>query len=361
MRCAKLPLLTMLIWSLSFSWLWADVITLKSDKKPVFGTVQSENAKGIVLEGGRQIPAGDIIDIKYDKKAGDPTINLYYIALDKEAVLEKSKDLSNNLETAVSSYANLLKQIPKEASQDLVRRNVEFRIAYLRGRLAVEFGRFPNTALDSLKEFKDKHKDSWQISQCLQKLAELQVAQRKFADAEKTYTELSQAPVAEEVKQGAELEAAKLSMKTEKYDVASARFQALAEKLGKKNAVANKAIVLQTECLAKSGKIDEANKLLRQLLKEAEDKDLKALAHNALGENLFEQKKYKEARWEFLWVDVVYNQDPEEHAKALYYLWKVFKELNEPEMRIQEVFDTLMNPQFSKTKYQGQAKTETKK
>ena len=211
----------------------------------------------------------------------------------------------------------------------------------------------------ALKAFKEKHPNSWQISQCLQKLAELQIAENKFADAEKTYTELGQAHVAEEVKQEAEFLAGKLSMqRPSKYDQALAKFQALAAKLPKNSPVAIRATVAQTECLALSGKTEEANKVLRQLLKDSSDSDLKALAHNALGKNLFEQKQFKEARWEFLWVDVVYNQNRAEHAKSLYYLWKAFGELKETE-RAQECLETLLSDQFASTDYQVKALAET--
>ena len=35
--------------------------------------------------------------------------------------------------------------------------------------------------------------------------------------------------------------------------------------------------------------------------------------------------------WSYLWVDVVYNQDKNEHLKAMERLIKVFKEFNDEE------------------------------
>ncbi len=79
---------------------------------------------------------------------------------------------------------------------------------------------------------------------------------------------------------------------------------------------------------------------MRQVIKDTSDKTLKAQAYNTLGVSYFNGEYLKEARWDFLWVDVVYNQDRAEHAKALYYLWKIFDKLDEKE-RAQECRDAL--------------------
>ena len=81
--------------------------------------------------------------------------------------------------------------------------------------------------------------------------------------------------------------------------------------------------------------------MLRQVINEIGDKSLKAVAYNTLGQCYYDSDQLKEARWEFLWVDVVFNQDKSEHAKALYYLSKIFDQLNEPE-RAQDCRDALL-------------------
>ena len=64
----------------------------------------------------------------------------------------------------------------------------------------------------------------------------------------------------------------------------------------------------------------------RDIIKDTNDKGLKAMAYNAMGKNLYEVGQLKEARWPFLWVDTIYNQDKEEHAKALFlsliHIWR---------------------------------------
>src|SRR5262249_54759497 len=138
------------------------------------------------------------------------------------------------------------------------------------------------------------------------------------------------------------------------------RVQALAAKLPKDSKFQGRAKVAEAECLAAAKKDAPAIALLRQVIKEANDKNVKALAYNTLGQCLYNGEHLKEARWEFLWVDVVYNQDKAEHAKALYYLAKIFDKLDEKD-RAQECRDALVSERaFAGMEWQRQALKEAK-
>jgi hypothetical protein len=117
---------------------------------------------------------------------------------------------------------------------------------------------------------------------------------------------------------------------------------------------------MEAEILAGEDKLDAAAKLVREVIKTTNDKDVKAAGHNTLGYCYFKQNNLKEARWEFLWVDVVYNQDRGEHAKALYHLWRIFGDLGEAE-RAQECREALLSPQFAGLDYQRLAQKEAAK
>ena len=74
---------------------------------------------GVMLEGGKElIPAGDIVDIRYTFKIGDPSSEFYYPAVAKEGSLDKVKDRRDNMLDAVKLYEKALEKIPKEASQE---------------------------------------------------------------------------------------------------------------------------------------------------------------------------------------------------------------------------------------------------
>jgi hypothetical protein len=53
---------------------------------------------------------------------------------------------------------------------------------------------------------------------------------------------------------------------------------------------------------------------------------LKALAYNALGDCYRLNNRPREALWPYLWVDVIYHQDRQEHLKAMADLAKLFAE-----------------------------------
>ena len=62
-----------------------------------------------------------------------------------------------------------------------------------------------------------------------------------------------------------------------------------------------------------------------------QNKDLRTLAHNVLGDYHRIKKEKDLAFWEYLKVDTLYSEDKEEHAKALYYLSQLFdKPKNDP-------------------------------
>src|SRR5437763_16249721 len=90
--------------------------------------------------------------------------------------------------------------------------------------------------------------------------------------------------------------------------------------------------VIQTGCqaLLDPGKLPEVAAKLQAI---TEDKGrepyLKALAYNVLGDCYQAAGQKREALWSYLWVDVVYNQDKQEHVKALDRLVRLFTELKD--------------------------------
>jgi tetratricopeptide (TPR) repeat protein len=353
--------LALLTFFLPPSLLWAEeTIYLKGKEKPIKTAITKESGLGVQGAGGL-IPAEDIVDIEYELKTTDVTLQINYVrkarGLEKEAQ-DKETGRKVNLANAIQLYEDVIAKM--SANQPLARRNFEFRVAALRSRQAIEFDSFVEPAVEKLNSFKTTHPDSWQISQVYRLLANVYLAQKKYAQAEKTYLELTKAPVSEDTKNEAEYLAAQVNVQANNYDQALKSLRALANRLPKDNRFGMKARVAEAECLAVANKHDEANKVLKQILKEATDKNLKAMAYNTLGKNLYKQGQLKEARWEFLWVDVVYNQDKAEHAKALYFLSLIFEKLGEPD-RAQECRELLRtDPAFAGLEYQRMALADTK-
>jgi hypothetical protein len=264
------------------------------------------------------------------------------------------------------------------ADQKSARRNIDYRIAYLTLLQARDNPAQTASAVTKLRAFTETHRTGWQIVRALQTLAGLHLEQKQYAEAEQAYqdiTGLNKAP--EAVKQDAVLSAARVGLRAgqharEAKNDAKAR-QEFAKAIKKLDALIvslkgakdpltlNRARVARAECLlADPGMRDKGRGELRDMIKDATDKALKATAHNALGMSHFEAAEFKEARWEFLWVDLVYNQDKHEHAKALYYLSQTFKELGEAD-RAQECLETLLSDRhFAGMEYQVLAQRKSK-
>ena len=65
------------------------------------------------------------------------------------------------------------------------------------------------------------------------------------------------------------------------------------------------------------------------IIAKTSDKELKALAYNTLGDCFRLNGRNRDALWPYLWVDVIYHQDRQEHIKAMEQLAKLFDELGD--------------------------------
>ena len=85
------------------------------------------------------------------------------------------------------------------------------------------------------------------------------------------------------------------------------------------------------------GNKDAAVASLKKIIKEQnpDNSRLFATAFNSLGSVYLKQNQLKEARTEFLKTELLYPTAVDEHAEALYYLTKIWAQLNENDRAIQ--------------------------
>jgi TolA-binding protein len=333
-------------------------IYLRNAEKPLKGSIKEESPRGIVLTGSKErIPPDDIVDVEYEVEPIAVRLQEYRPARKAEQAAEDPAQEAKrraNLAMAIQKYEATLKAL--KPGQESASRQVEFKIASLLATQENEDGVSTDTAIAKLKDFKTRHPNSWQITRALRLLGDLLLAQKQYGEAEATFKELAGADVDEATREDAELRAARVSLRAGKHAEAQGKLQALVSKFPKGSLSAVRARIAQAECLSAGKKADEARTVLKQVLNETKDKSLKAAAYNALGESFVQAKLYKDALWEFLWVDEIYNQDKAERAKALYYLWFVFDQLNQPE-RAEVCRQTLVNDrQFAGSEYQRLAR-----
>lgn len=308
-----------------------DEVTVRSREKPIIGVVKNESPKGITVEKGKlkeTFGADEIVDIYYDTANLDAKDGPYSGARKEErdsldpAKIEKRK---GHLQLAIKKYDEVHGKI-KEIQ---TRRHLKYKVAILQARLASEEGEPAATAIKALVDFKTTYPAAWQIVPVMQTLAQMYVDQGQLPEAMAVYEELAGMELSEDAQLDAQLRVASLMIRNKKPVEAQKKLVGLLSKLPKGSRHAQRAQVAIGECLAAQDKADEAIAMLRGIIKDTTDKGVKAAAYNTVGESLFKKELYKEARWEFLWVDVVYNQDRFEHARALYNLARTFDAMGE--------------------------------
>jgi hypothetical protein len=340
---------------------------------PMKGKIEEEGPYGIKIKPpGKKakvelVPAAQILKVMYDTEPVMARLdfrrpfNAEDQALDMEAALAKAKTDKERararakrdalLETALKGYRDLEGKL---AGSPHARRHVRYKIAHVLVLQARDEDREKvGAAIEALKAFAADNSSGWQIVGALRTLGKLQEKAGKTDDARKTYEALSEVPdVPADVKQESEVLVARLYLRGKKYPEAEKKLAALEGSLPAGDAMRAYVMVYRAESQLGQGNLKPVEKQLQAALRATSDDRVRALAHNLLGDYYWRQGKNEEAFWQYLRVDVVYNQDPEEHAKALYYLSKLFDQVKGQPARAKECAARLAEPLFAGTLYQ---------
>lgn len=346
--------------------LWAkDTVYVRQPGKKkddvVNGAIQDETPAGIKLktEDGKVkvIPAlliravdyGEGVDAvgRVDYHAGDSKLDR---AL-QEATAKKKTD---GLESALLAYRELDSN-DKLRRIATVHRYFQYRIAQTTALLAQDDISRRETAFAALNDYKTAFADGWEIVPALQLLASLQEEKGDTEAARKTYAHLSDLPgISPDIKLQSQLKGARLLMRALKFRVAEQKLTQVESALPADDPQrAFVEVYLIQSRIAQKGKLDGIDNKLEQIIRTGKDGSLRGLAHNALGDYYRAKGDNAQAFWEYCKVEMLYNQDKEEHAKALYYLSQLF---NKPPRnnrdRAEEFLARLKSPQFDGTLYQ---------
>ena len=75
------------------------------------------------------------------------------------------------------------------------------------------------------------------------------------------------------------------------------------------------------------------------------------MRNNAFGDYFRARKQDEDAFWHYLRVDVLFAGDKEEHAKALYWLSKLFESVKKDKIKAQECVEKLKSKDLDGTEY----------
>jgi tetratricopeptide (TPR) repeat protein len=276
----------------------------------------------------KSILTGDIVDIVYNVTA------LYKLDYDsatkKEAAKGAPETVRKSLADAANDYAGLVaKMKPDDPKLAPVRRHLEFKIANLRATLA-DSPEQRDEAIGLLAKFRDTHKSAWQYPAVVLRLAGMFIDKEDFDNALKSYDELAKTEgVAKETKQSCDLLAIDVLMRGQRYADAEKRIADALRVLPPSDSQYGRMQIYQIGCQATRSVLDKVVAQLEAIIAKSNDPGQKALAYNTLGDAYRAKDRKKDAMWQYLWVDVVYNQDRVEHIKAMDRLARLFAEMND--------------------------------
>jgi hypothetical protein len=327
--------------------------TTKKDDE-VRGKIEEETPGGIKIKDKRtkqtrMVPAADIQQVIYDAldvvtfRTPDGKQNAA-----RRAATAKAR--AALLTTALEGYADLEKKLVGHPN---ARRYIRFRIAETTALQAQDNPAQAETAIKLLAEFKKDAPGGWEILPALKILAKLQEDAGKVDDARKSYEELAEVPdVPRELKQESEILVGRLLLRVGRFADAEKRLEKLDASMSAGDAQRPFVKAYLAESRIGQNKLAGVEKQLTEVIRGNNDPRVRGTAYNLLGDYYRKTGKQASAFWSYLRVDAMYNEDPEEHAKALYYLSSLFDKEKKDPIRGKECSDRLKGKRFAGTVYQ---------
>jgi thioredoxin-like negative regulator of GroEL len=310
---------------------YLDRKTMK-EMAPLSGRIVEESPAHVVCKptsgATKEIAAPDILDIAYEVPAAVKLTYRSALASERKLaeVSGKEEERRKEFNEAIRSYQEVLSRLAAEKNK-FAERHVHFKIARLEAWEAQEDPGRREAAIAALMKFMKEDADGWQVSHCAELLVQLYVAKGDLDAARKTYETLAAARnISKEIQQACELRIIELLIRATKVAEAEARLQTVLKSVPATDSQAERVSVYRAECQGAAGKLPEAVAQLEGIIAKTSDKDLKALAYNALGDCYRLNHRPREALWPYLWVDVIYHQDRQEHLKAMTELARLFEE-----------------------------------
>lgn len=250
---------------------------------------------------------------------------------DEPTELRRAREdiLTGQIENGLS----VLRQLnPGDVQRDLVRQDLQFYVAYCMAKLALSGGGDKAQAATALLDFVRQAPQSFHFYEAAELLGHLAVALESYDNAMKYYGALERAPWPEYQMRGLLLEARAL-MAQDKFAEASEKYdRVLAFGVDTPEATRQKLLaqVGKAACSAETGQAEQAVSVLEKIIADhdPQDTELFGRVYNALGRAYRKLGKTKDALLAYLHVDLLFYSDPDIHAEALYYLSRLWGQIN---------------------------------
>jgi len=231
----------------------------------------------------------------------------------------------------------LAKVAPASLTRALVKQDYAFYRALALSRLALSGGGDKAAASSAMLNFVRAAPSSFHFLEAAEVLGDLSVSQGDYAGAARYYSAITaKSPWPDFKMRGGVLEGRAL-LAQNKFAEAQAKFDGVmntnddtaAAMMQKQIASVGKAV-----CMAELGQPEPAIAMLDKIIADNEPNTAKELfgrTYNALGRCHLKAKRDKDALLSFLFVDLLFNSEAEVHAEALYYLSKLWGDVNKAE------------------------------
>jgi tetratricopeptide (TPR) repeat protein len=236
----------------------------------------------------------------------------------------------------------------------IVQRYVQYRGALVVVQMARLDATHRDAAIDAMKAFFTEHSAGWEAVPCAKHLAQLQEQKGDITGAQATYEKLRVLPKApKEIVLESTILVSNLHLRAKQFNKAEEALTKAMELLP--NDDPQKPLVMVHLCGAQlqQHKTQDIEKRLQSAIEGSSDTTVRALAHNTLGDYYREKKQDDEAFWQYLRVDTLYPADREEHARALYWLSKLYESVKKDKGKATECLDKLKSKDYEGTEYAG--------
>jgi tetratricopeptide (TPR) repeat protein len=250
---------------------------------------------------------------------------------------DEPNELTNARNSVVAkNYNAALEELKKIAPADLVRVHMkqdhDFYKALCEIKLAMTEGGDKAKADVSMKTFVAGAPNSYHYYEAAELVGDLALSMGKYEDAVRAYGAMAKAQT-EDIQMRANNSAARALVANKNYADALTRFQAVLDAgLSTPEAAQQKvfATIGKAQCLGETGKPDEGIKMLEEIIQKNDPADAKLFGrtYNALGACQMKAGRAKDAIQAYLHTDVLFYTDGEAHAESLYWLTKLWTDLN---------------------------------
>jgi tetratricopeptide (TPR) repeat protein len=336
-------------------------VTKRGAKQPdeINGSIIDESPGGIKIQirmgkdvSVQSIPTIAIEGVRYDP--GESSISPLEFRqpinlVDRARAEPKGKTRTKMLNDAQTKLKDLESRV---RARNNVRRHVQFKLAEVAYLMAQDDPSQVDMAIRQLIDFRTANPAAWQLLSALKMLATLQEDTGRFDEARQSYEQLTELPdVPADIKLEAGILVGKLLLRSGKAADAQKRLQKLASSASSDSPQISFVRAYLVASQIAQDNLSGTDKELASLIAGNSDPRLRGLAYNLLGDFHLKKSQADEAFWNFLRVDVQYNEDPEQHARALYHLANLYDKVKQDPIRGQDCLNRLMDQRFDGTEY----------